>query len=278
MEDLTKHQLILLVLLVSFVTSIATGIMTVSLLQQAPLEVTRNINRVVERTFEKVVPQGLANIGSPSKEVTTVVVKEDDLIVSAIDKNVKSIARIMEKDGPSGTVSLFGIGLVVSKDGSIAADRKATTVANKYVAVMNDGTEIALLPTGLEKKTNFMLFRPTDAKLKYDFVPAALAAADLQLGQTVVSLGGDASNAVSVGRVISLAMKESGTGTSTIKYVASIETDVSSKDMVDGSPLFNLSGDIVGVKLSDSGSKIFVPDSVLKKELPALNDPTPAAL
>ena len=37
MENLTKPQIILLTLLVSFVTSIATGIVTVALMNQAPV-------------------------------------------------------------------------------------------------------------------------------------------------------------------------------------------------------------------------------------------------
>ncbi|MCE9585048.1 hypothetical protein K8Q94_00265 [Candidatus Nomurabacteria bacterium] len=55
-KDLNKTQLILLALLLSFVTSIATGISTVTLLQQAPASVTVPINRVVRQTVEKIVP------------------------------------------------------------------------------------------------------------------------------------------------------------------------------------------------------------------------------
>src|SRR3989338_9400060 len=114
MEDLNKNQIVLLTLLVSFVTSIATGIMTVSLLQEAPLEVTSNINRIVEKTIETVTP---ATILTPQqKEVTTVVVKEEDLIIDSINKNIKSVVRINEKDSVSGTSIFYGIGLVVGKD------------------------------------------------------------------------------------------------------------------------------------------------------------------
>ncbi len=55
-QDLNKSQLILLAILISFVTSIATGISTVTLMQQAPSSVTVPINRIVKQTIEKVVP------------------------------------------------------------------------------------------------------------------------------------------------------------------------------------------------------------------------------
>jgi hypothetical protein len=56
MQDLNKSQLILLALLISFVTSIASAIATVSLLAQAPAPVTQTINRIVQNTVEKIVP------------------------------------------------------------------------------------------------------------------------------------------------------------------------------------------------------------------------------
>ncbi|MEK7563979.1 MAG: hypothetical protein AAB510_00200 [Patescibacteria group bacterium] len=55
-KDLNKSQLILLAILLSFVTSIATGITTVTLLQQAPTSVSIPITRVVRETVEKIVP------------------------------------------------------------------------------------------------------------------------------------------------------------------------------------------------------------------------------
>lgn len=277
MEDLNKNQIILLTLLISFVTSIATGIMTTSLLQEAPLEVTRNINRIVEKTIETVTsPSGTVAPGQ--KEVTTVVVKEDDMIVSSIDKNINSIVRINEKDAVLGTSSFYGIGLVVSGDGLITADRKTIISGNTYTAIMNDGKEFTLTPMGIDKQTNFILFKAiqsdktADGKVStYPFTPATFADKDLKLGQTLTSLGGEITNSVSVGRVVSLETKESGTGTSTVKYLSSINTDISANSVVDGSPIFNLSGEVVGVKLSsDLESRSFTPISVLKKELGVL--------
>ncbi len=55
-KDLNKTQLILIAVLLSFVTSIATGITTVTLMQQAPQSVTVPITRIVKETVEKIVP------------------------------------------------------------------------------------------------------------------------------------------------------------------------------------------------------------------------------
>ncbi len=272
MEHLNRHQLILLVLLITFVTSIATGIMTVSLLQQAPVEVTRNINNVVERTIQTVVPDSISSaINPPSKDVTTVVVKEEDMIISSINKNIKSIVRISETNS-LGTKIFYGIGVVVSKDGLIAADRQTIVADSVYSAVWSDGSEWKLVPLGVDKDTNSIFFKVNlPEKTKYDFSPATIASADLQLGQTVVGLGGETQNAVAVGRVSSFVMKESGTGTSTVKYISGVQSDVSTKDLVSGSPFFNLSGDLVGMKLSSGVSGSFTPVAVIHKEQNIVN-------
>lgn len=57
-KDLNKSQLILLAILLSFVISIATGITTVTLMEQAPPSITIPITRVVKETVEKVTPEG----------------------------------------------------------------------------------------------------------------------------------------------------------------------------------------------------------------------------
>ncbi|MES3004899.1 MAG: S1C family serine protease [Patescibacteria group bacterium] len=274
MEDLNKQQIILLSLLISFVTSIATGIMTTSLLQQAPIEVTRNINRIVEKTIETVTPGPASTI--TKTEVTTVVVKEEDLIVDTIDKNIKSIVRIRELDPTTQIASFYGIGLILDKTGLIISDRQFLTTGNTFSVVMSDGKEFPLVVVGSDKQTSFLMFKPKveepkDPKDAYAFIPATFSDSEVKLGQTVVSVGGSVANAVAVGRVNSLDFKESGTGTTTTKYLASIDTDLATKDLVFGSPLFNLSGDVVGIKISGEGSRVFVPASLLKREIPILN-------
>ncbi|KND52098.1 MAG: hypothetical protein AB198_00810 [Parcubacteria bacterium C7867-003] len=275
MEDLNKNQIVLLTVLISFVTSIATGIMTVSLLQEAPVEITRNINRIVEKTIETVTPATIITPGQ--KEVTTVIVKEEDLILDSINKNVKSIVRIEEKDAVDGSNFFYGIGLVLNKEGVIVTDRKTITSANFYTAIMSDGTKISLTPVGVDKKTNFLLFKAPEAtttKPVYAFVPATFSDSEPKLGQTVISVGGDSSNAVAIGRTISLVVKDSTVGTTTTKYLSSIETDLATKDLMNGSPLFDLAGNVIGMKISVDGSRSFIPVSLLKKDISVLTEPT----
>lgn len=269
MEQLNKYQIVLLCLLISFVTSIATGIMTVSLLQEAPVEVTRNINQIVEKTIQTVVP---ASSNTPQK-IQTVVVKEEDQVVNSINKNAKSIVRIKERNPFTDEKFFYGIGVVVSKDGLIVADRKEVLATNIYTAVLSDGTAIKIIPQGIDKQTNFIAFKPEAGDVANTvFQSATLSDSDPVLGQTFIAIGGDVSNTVSVGRATSFNMKEVVVGTSTTKYIAGINTDVSSKDLVNGSPLINLTGDIAGIKLENDESKTFTPISVLKREVQSLVD------
>src|SRR3989338_8018073 len=91
-KDLNKAQLILLAILLSFVTSIATGIVTVTLMQQAPASVTVPINRIIQQTVEKIQQV------EGKTTVNTIVVKEEDLVVDAIAKNQSAVFTIT-KDG-----------------------------------------------------------------------------------------------------------------------------------------------------------------------------------
>jgi len=103
LEELTKAQVILLTLFVSFVTSIATGIVTVTLMDQAPPGITRTINRIVERTVETVVP------GKPVIKEVSVIITEEDLIVKAIEDSQGTIVKVGDGagffvDGKNGLV------------------------------------------------------------------------------------------------------------------------------------------------------------------------------
>lgn len=270
MEDLNKNQIVLLTLLVSFVTSIGTGIMTVSLLMEAPVEVTQTINRVVEKTIEKVTPGDIVTKTDIKKETTTVVVKEEDQVIGAIDKNTKAVVRIYEKNQEVGVNNLYGLGVVVTKDGIIATDKKNISEVMQYVAVMSDDTQIPLVYVYVDRRSEIGFFKAKPEK-PYTFTPANLSSADPKLGQSIVLIGGDTSNAISVGRISSINTKDMAVGTSTSKYISSIVTDTSPVDGVSGGPALSLSGDLLGLSLSSfSGTHTFISTYVLSKEIELL--------
>lgn len=187
MEDLTKTQIILLCLLVSFVTSIGTGVITFSLLSEAPQTVTQTINRVVERTIEKVVPSVTDN-KTTTKEITTVVVKEEDLFIDAISKNTKSLVRIV-----SGESKIFyGLGFILDKEGYIVTDSGGFNPEASYEAVLADGKSFKVSKVDVKDLSGILIFKiKKDKDDKTEFIPATLGNSDgLQLGQSVIAISG----------------------------------------------------------------------------------------
>lgn len=198
MENLTKHQLILVALLISFVTSIATGIVTVSLMDQAPKAVTQTINRVVEKTVERVITEPNKN-----KDIIkeTIVVKEEDKVIEAIEKNVKSMVRIYKTSstGADSMKSFVGIGILISKDGDIVTDKAIVSSSDSYSAVLNNGQEYNLKLSQEIKPIAFLKIIPKDNE-RLSVTPAILADSNtLKLGQTVISLGGELRNSIAIG-------------------------------------------------------------------------------
>lgn len=227
MEDLNKQQLILLVLLVSFVTSIATGIITVSLLDKAPVEVRQTINRVVERTVETVVPEDI----EPQERVVTVretvVVSQEDRVVEAISKNKGNIVRILNPDG-----SFVAIGVINGSDGSVVTVDGSYSVIIDYRVRLEGGEEFDLsFIDSDESGVSHFKIEGADR----EFTAGSFAANSLQLGQAIVAISGSNRNIVSSGLVSDLP----GEG--------QIITNLNLAGMPPGTVLMNLSGDIVAL-------------------------------
>lgn len=241
MEDLTKHQLILIVLLVTFVTSIATGIITFTLLSEAPVEVTQTINRVVEKTIERVVPAE----GQPEKVITTVVVNEEDRILDSIAKNQKSIIRF-KTAGADGTEVFVGLGLVVSADGVIVADLRSYNAASAYTILFHDGQTYPSGKTFVDNENGLVFLKtavPKSENPKYTFYPTTFGNSnELKIGQTLVAISGRDSNAASIGRVFQLTFGDDK------KTVKNILSDIKISKIHIGGPVLNLSGEVVGLE------------------------------
>ncbi len=301
MEDLTKQQLILLALLVSFVTSLATGIVTVSLVNQAPPVLTETINRVVEKTIERVVTE-------PAKQAAAVVMKEtvvvrsDDLVIAAIDKNAKSVVRIrgVSGDGENQVSRLAGLGLIISESGIIAADisvayrptdANGDPVPEVYGGVFSDGRTLPLTILANDQATGVLFLQPVPdtkgaAKSSAPFPQPVFSAQALKLGQAVVALGGVESNAVSTGivsRLLIPARLERGVATSTTtgeRELIGIETDMRATELLSGSVLLNLSGEVVGMSVgtTEQARNVFLPIAKILIAVPKSSAPLPVGL
>ncbi|MEI6864239.1 MAG: trypsin-like peptidase domain-containing protein [Candidatus Adlerbacteria bacterium] len=238
LEQLTKHQIILLTLLVSFVTSIATGIVTVSLMSQAPTSVTRTINQIVERTVQTVVPQtqGAAVVTTEK----TVIVKDDDLTAQSIAAVQKSIVRITAKGGDE----LVARGVIVDAKGTTLTDSAALAAsgAEAFEAILSDGTRVPVTVMSSATTTPIGFVNVTFGT-STAAAPATLAdTSKLQLGQSVIRIGGTGADTVGEGVIASLAV---GAGNSRM-----IEASVPS--VTPGSVLITLFGQIIGIVTADS--------------------------
>jgi len=297
MEHLTKHQLILVALLVSFVTSIATGIVTVSLVNQAPPAVTQTINRVVERTIEKIVPATSQGAAVVTKE--TVVVKQEDLTIQAVEKNSKGIVRVFGQpiaetsvenqsiiSTPEAINNIFvGIGAVISKDGVVIIDREALSKASALTGVFADGKSTPLKFLGVDNDGQVAVLQidkgnsVLSAELP-QFTPVVLGDSDnLKLGQSLIAVGGQERNNVALGIASSLITKDEAEASvagqvlvkeAVVSHVVSIETDISSRGVASGGILLNLSGEVVGLNLGDgigsTGGSVYTAINLAKKQ------------
>ncbi|HEY4480149.1 MAG TPA: serine protease [Candidatus Paceibacterota bacterium] len=257
MEDLTKHQLILLTLLITFITSIGTSIISFSLLQEAPIEVTQTINRVVERTIETVVEPGETKT---EKVIETVVVSEEDRVVEAIGKNEKAIVRL-KTPGADGSEVVSGFGLVIDENGTMVADIRSYTSTSAYSLVFADGTVFPIGKVYIDNLNKLVFIKPDTSKSqKYDFVPATLGdSSALKIGQSVVAISGRETNSVSIGRIKQLTLS------SDKKTISNIISDIPSGRSLPGSPILSLSGEIMGIEAPVEGDTFsYIPSEHLK--------------
>lgn len=274
-EHLSKSQIVLLTLLVSFVTSIATGIVTVSLVEQAPPAIAQTVNRVVERTVEKVVPSSQsASVVTTEK---TVVVKESDLIATAVARTSPSIVRLykQEKDASGKDTEVFlGLGVVIGNGGLIVSESLAVEGAGGAVVALSDGRRAWGSFIAKDAASGTMTLQgatSTDAG-PIAWQSISVDATSPVLGETVVAVAGRTASRISSGIITALPNTEADTA-------AVFETSIGESDIMAGSPLINTNGELVGMSTSASRAEAkrgFLPASALPGLLPA-PEPKPAS-
>jgi len=261
MEQLSKSQIVLLTLLVSFVTSIATGIVTVSLMEQAPPVIAQTVNRVIERTIETVAPASQSAAGAGVTR--TVVVRETELISQAVTKISPSVVRLYAST--SEAAPFLGLGIVLSAEGSVAIDASSLGEAAEVAVGLSDGTRVRALVESRNKELGLAFLQATSTDAKVAWKPATLAGGNPILGQTVVALSGR--TVVRVEDGIVTALIPLGEGEASVGTV--IDTNISADAILDGTPLMNTDGEIIGVSTSvsrTSSSKGFIASSDLMRK------------
>jgi len=236
-EELSKSRLVLLTLLVSFVTSIATGIVTVSLVEQAPPTLTQTVNRVIERTVERVVPGQAAAVVTTEK---TVVVKESDLIVEAVGKMTPSLVRLYAS---ASDQTFLGLGVIIDEGGGIVTDASILGSASKVAVALSSGEQVVASVSSKQADTGLALLlmattTPEDAT--GGPAPAVISASGTSLGQTIVILSGRTIPRIADGIVTALIPR--GEGARTV-----VDTNVSADFIMPGSPLVDTQGNVIGV-------------------------------
>ncbi len=238
MEDLTKSQLILLALLVSFVGSIATSIMTVSLLSENnPQAVGQTINRVVERTIEKVIPQTITQ--TITKEVK-VPANEGEAIVKAVASADEAVLVFGEQTD-QGFQKTGSIVVFAEKQLLVTSGRLVNPAKNNYVAVASDGKSLALSLVGIDTGKDLVVFRSTaNADFLSKLPKLILSKSEFKSGETLVGLGAGEgqNNDLSIGFLLSQ--------TATSTDAARVKTNAAPSSVI-GGPILNVAGEVAGL-------------------------------
>lgn len=249
-EHLSKFQIVLLTLLVSFVTSIATGIVTVSLMEQAPPVIAQTVNRVIERTVEKVTPSGAASAGA-AVQTKTVTVPTTDLVAQAVAKVTPSVVRVYAS-GDSSAAEFLGLGIVLDTSGTVATDADAIGQSAEVTLKLSNGTSVRSFVTRRDEAAHLAFLTPaTSTSAAPVWLAAAFSAKTPDLGARVITLSGESVFRIGDGLISTIEQNKTG---ATI-----FDTTIPDTVIIPGSPLFNASGTVIGMstglsrKTSSSG-------------------------
>ena len=286
MEDLTKQQFIVLVILVSFVSSLFTGIVTISLMNQAPSPITQTIQKVIERTASLENPQEPLQkeetkeleIGALSRDVLIgdIVNRVSPAVVSVIaTKDIPVIEQYFVNPFPDDLFGKIfpelqvpqyrqngtekrqvssGTGFFVSEEGFLVTNKHV--VADKeaeYSIVTNDGKTIPVKVLARDPLHDMAVLKidlPTGGD-KISFI--SLGNSDsVKIGQTAIAIGnalGEFQNTVSIGVISGLKrnVTASGGGAGVEELTDVIQTDAAINPGNSGGPLLNLRGEAIGL-------------------------------
>ncbi len=287
MNDMTKHQLVLLILLVSFVTALVTGIVTVTLINQAPAPITQTIQRVVEKTIgalpeplkkneqqelelsaasRDVLIEDIARRVSPA--VVSVVATKDIPVIERYFVSPFSngdplqqffpdlqIPQYRQKGTEKAQVS-SGSGFFVSQDGFLLTNRHVVEDPEAdYSIITNDNKKLKAKVVARDTINDMAVLKidpPADGPAG-GFASIPLGDSEgVSIGQTAIAIGnalGEFQNTVSIGVISGLrrTITASGPASGPEELSQVIQTDAAINLGNSGGPLLNLRGEAIGL-------------------------------
>ncbi len=249
-EELSKSQLILLTILVNFVTSVATGILTVSLLDHAPALVTQTVNRVVEHTIETVSQVAPTIISSPAPS-------NQDLVTAALGVDATRVVAIYSATAGTSTPAI-AVGTFIPKSRIVVTAAQDDLPKEAHIK-FTSGVTLAASLSRLGKGIAIYGFS-NNANLPKMTSPALVASSDLKLGQTALAIGADGS--ASTGIVSRTSEKSVST---TLPNVGA------------GSAAVDLSGNLIGIAAGGETSGLLISTNIITALLTATSTATSTA-
>lgn len=253
MEELNKTQLILLALLVSFVTSIATGIVTVTLMDQAPQGVTQTINRVVKKTERIIVPQKT----NEGQSAHALLAAETELIARIAEERSRYVVLLSDTQNIASSTGALSRGTIVKRDILLAP-----AGADARYAHTSDGTAVPLVRVSEDEHRGIAMFAASSTK---PFVTNELAMNTApRVGQTIVSLTRNARTPLIRRGLLS------GVDADGDADVPALVVSMDVNNYFNGGALFDLDGMLIGVILvADNGTHRVIPAAMIQELISA---------
>ncbi len=257
MEHLSKQQVVLLCLLVSFATALATGITIFSLGEGSTSDGGQNIvYQVIEKTIAQVASD------SPVREIIPVVVPAPQapaqLSVSDIaNKASASLVRVYVPVNGQNTPKFVTLGVVVAGGKIIAADDPDLVQGTNYSTVLSDGKQYQIqfvkeLGSGLALLT----IQDKTAAASVPVLPIISSSA-LNIGANVIAVGATEDNdVVSTGIIKEILSADQNSSKETTMI-----TDFNPSTAIAGLMLLDTNANIIGFYTTSGDNSTTTPSS-----------------
>ncbi len=260
-EELTKSQIFLLTILTSFVTSMATGIVAVALMDQAPTTITQSVSRIIQTSVQPDSPDKnsqpvAAAVAVPLKAEMPEPQKQPS-ISEIVQSFVPSIVRLY--DAGSGG-AFVGFGVVMDAQGTIMADVESLGGRPSVNVVLPDGTKLKASAILRDVQHGLVfLSGVSSSSTPPQYAPARSSEAVSVIGQEVIAVFGKESTRIASGLIV--AISDGAT--------PALSTDLNAALIERGTPLIDRAGAFVGLSTSVSRAvegAAFIPASVVTAE------------